>query len=579
MELAMIFTKDHKTRDMFDPLARFGPHRRGLLEGSWAKLFREEILHELPVHRVARHYSESKGAPTKELYAMLGIMLLQQMRDLTDEETVEQVAFNQMWHYALGISDGVEREAYVCAKTLWSMRQLLAEHDLSTAVFETVTDKLAKVFSVDPAWQRQDSVHVLSNMRHLGRIGLFVRTMRKFLVNLKRHHKALFAQLPEELSGRYMRGQGEGVFALVKPSESQRTLESLGADLLFLVERFKQMDAVVSMSSYQLLVRLLKEQCTVEEDGGGKRVAVKANKEVGSDSLQSPTDPEAGYSGHKGKGYSVQVMETYSAKEDQLSLITHVSVAPAQHSDAHALIPAIEDTAARGLGPEQVLVDSLYGSDDNCEKAKEMGVEVVSPVMGRSQGEAMTLADFGVDDGGQIVSCPQGQVPRKTKQRGARHSAVFSTEVCGECPQRKHCPVKRGTRGYYLHYDDKAIRLAHRRRFEQSEVFREAYRFRAGIEGSISQMDRRTGIKRLRVRGLTAVTLCAKLKAAGVNVLRAAAFSVRVMGQGGPQGMAGQAVDVLGRLAQAIILVISRHVPQIPHWLSPPCRSRVPVAL
>jgi len=566
----MIFTKDHKTRDMFDPLARFGPHRRGLMEGSWAKLFREEILHELPVHRVARHYSESQGAPTKDLYAMLGIMLLQQTRDLSDEEMVEQVAFNQMWQYALGISDEVEREAYVCAKTLWSMRKLLADNDLSTAVFETVTDKLAKVFSVDPAWQRQDSVHVLSNMRHLGRIGLFVRTIRKFLVNLKRHHKALYAELPEELSGRYMRGQGEGVFALVKPSESQRTLESLGNDLLFLVERFRQIDGVVSMSSYELLVRLLKEQCTVEEDRGGKRVSVKPNKEVGSDSMQSPTDPDAGYSGHKGKGYSVQVMETYSAKEEQLSLITHVSVAPAQHSDAHALIPAIEDTTARGLGPEQVLVDSLYGSDDNCEKAKELGVEVVSPVMGRPEGEAMTLADFGVDDGGQIVNCAQGQAPRKTKEKGTRHSAVFSTEVCGVCPQREQCPVKRGKRGFYLHYDEKAIRLARRRRFEQSEAFREAYRFRAGVEGCISQMDRRTGIKRLRVRGLKAVTLCAKLKAAGLNVLRAAAFRVRIMAEGSPQGMAGHALDVLGRLAQAIILAISRHATPMPHWTSLP---------
>lgn len=107
-----------------------------------------------------------------------------------------------------------------------------------------------------------------------------------------------------------MKGKGQGVSALVKPSESQRTLESLGADLLFLVGRFRQMDAVVSMRSYQPLVRLLEEQCTVEEDAGGKRVWVKANEEVGCDSLQSPTEPDAGYSGHKGKGYSVQVMET-----------------------------------------------------------------------------------------------------------------------------------------------------------------------------------------------------------------------------------------------------------------------------
>src|SRR3972149_7556289 len=101
----LIFAKDHKTRDMFDPLARFGRHRKSRLERSWAKLFREEILPELPVHKLRPFYAESKGAPTKDLYAMLGIALLQQMHDLTDEETVDQVGFNLKWDYALNPSE------------------------------------------------------------------------------------------------------------------------------------------------------------------------------------------------------------------------------------------------------------------------------------------------------------------------------------------------------------------------------------------------------------------------------------------------------------------------------------------
>jgi hypothetical protein len=32
------------------------------------------------------------------------------------------------------------------------------------------------------------------------------------------------------------------------------------------------------------------------------QVVVKPNKEVPSDSLQNPSDPDAGYCGHKGKG-------------------------------------------------------------------------------------------------------------------------------------------------------------------------------------------------------------------------------------------------------------------------------------
>jgi len=39
-------------------------------------------------------FHERMGRPTKELRTMLGVVLLQQMFDLTDEETVRQVAFN-----------------------------------------------------------------------------------------------------------------------------------------------------------------------------------------------------------------------------------------------------------------------------------------------------------------------------------------------------------------------------------------------------------------------------------------------------------------------------------------------------
>jgi hypothetical protein len=35
---------------------------------------------------------------------MVGTMILQQMHDLSDEQTVEQFAFNLQWHYALNIT-------------------------------------------------------------------------------------------------------------------------------------------------------------------------------------------------------------------------------------------------------------------------------------------------------------------------------------------------------------------------------------------------------------------------------------------------------------------------------------------
>jgi hypothetical protein len=525
----MINIKDHKTLDIFDPLPYLGPKRRKLMESSWAKLFRDHVLFALPVDKIFKNYHWAMGRPTKELYAMLGVMILQQMLDLTDEETVHEYAFSLEWHYALDITDESDQASYLCPKTLWTMRFLLTQNNLYGVLFESVTDHLAKVFSVDTSKQRCDSVHIFSNMRHLGRIGLFRYTIKKFLINVKRHHKDLFEALDQGLRDRYLSKQGEAVFSLVKPSESIGTLEALGADIFFLIERFKEHRQIPTMSSYQLMVRLLKEQCRVEQDSQSQvqRVSIKPNQEVPSDSLQNPSDPEAGYDGHKGQGYQMQVSETYSEggkEKSTLSLITEIIVEPAHKSDTDALIPLIEATQKRGLGPEKALADAAYGSDENCEKAKTLGVDVVSPVIGKPQGSALTLTDFTLTSEATISVCPQGHAPVKVKRKKRKHTVIFDLETCANCPHLGDCPVKAGKRGYYLRYDDKTLRLAQRRAREKTPEFRDAYRFRAGIEGTMSQTDRKTGLKHLRVRGLAAVSFCSTLKAVGVNILRAVAF-------------------------------------------------------
>jgi len=524
----MVRIKDHKTRYMFDPFRHLGPKRKKLLDTSWAGTFRDHVRPILPVHLLANHFSDDTGRPTNELVAMMGAMILQQMHDLTDEETVNQYAFNIQWHYALDITTACDKDAYVCPKSIWSIRHIMSEHDLYQPVFEAVTEHLAKVFKVDPSLQRIDSVHIFSNMRHLGRIGIFVKTIQKFLTNLRRHHRHLYNELGKDFTGRYMRKQADSAFSMVKPSEAARTLEMLGNDLLLLVERFSNHHKVSGMSSYQLMVRVLREQCSVEKDPDThrKKVTIKPNKEVASDSLQNPSDPDAGYDGHKGKGYQVQVAETYCREEqkEELSLITYVEAQPAHESDANALVPYLESVQQRQLAPQQALADTLYGSDQNSEKAKELGVELISPCMGAAKS---SLADFTFSGNGTVLNCPGGHTPLKTNHKKNRFNAVFAHEACSVCPCLNECPVKEGKRGYYLRYDDKSVRLARRRSYEQAPEFKEKYRFRAGVEATMSQYDRRTGVKKLRVRRLKAVRYCAFLKAVAINIFRAAAHKRR----------------------------------------------------
>jgi len=227
--------------------------------------------------------------------------------------------------------------------------------------------------------------------------------------------------------------------------------------------------------------------------------------------------------------YQVQIMETYckqeEARDGTLNLITHVQVEPAHESDANALIPAIESTKERDLSPEEVLADSLYGSDENenCQEAKQLGVDLVAPTMGSKKESSISLSDFEVTEKGTIVSCSQGHKPMRTKKKKIRHTVAFDSQQCINCPNQNSCPVKPGKKHHYLRYTDKEMRLSKRRAYEQTDEFKDRYRWRSGSEATVSEYDRRTGVKHLRVRGFKAVRFCATLKAIGVNIFRATA--------------------------------------------------------
>jgi Transposase DDE domain/Transposase domain (DUF772) len=549
--ISMIHVKDHKQRDMFNPFAHLGTKRLALLESSWAHLFREEILHNLPAEKLFQFYDEFKGRKTKELYAMLGLVIIQQMEDCTDADAIDNFALNLKWQYALNITDASDTASYVSPRTLWNLRDIVAQHGLQEALFENVTDTLQKLFNLDAAKQRLDSVHIFSNMAHLGRIRLFVRTVRAFLNNLKRQHVKEHGAIAA-ITIRYDK-TSDGSFA-VKPTESAKKLVELGDDCFYLVERFKANEKICKMDSYKALVRMFTEQCIVEKDDNGARAVIKASKKVPSSSLQNPSDPDAGYCGHKGKGYQMQVMETYSEDKSQPNLITHVNVEAAHESDAHALLPAIEGAEKRGLAPVELLADTLYGSDENVEKAKEKGVVVIVPVMGAKEGTT-PLADFSFNDADQIIACPEGQTPIKIKvgKKGGT-TAHFDKAVCDMCLRECGCAAKRGKKSCTVSYDAKSLRLSRRRKLEKEDVFINKYRYRSGIEATMSDLDRMTGLKRLRVRGMPQVRLAAVLKATGLNILRSMTFKNRLKRQKrGKKGVNPSQSDLVASVKEQIL--------------------------
>lgn len=495
-----------------------------LLKKSWAEVFKEHILSKMPISQVAKYFNKKMGRPTKELVSTCGACVLQQIFDLTDAETRDQLAFNQQWHYALDVPD--QDDQVLSLKTLWNMRHILTTDRLAKTIFNDATDRLKDVYNVDTSLQRLDSVHIHSNMARLGRVRLLARVCTRFLNNLKRHEPSLYESVSSIIKTRYEKDEDPNYFGNTRPSCSRKRFSDIAQDMYELIGQFKGHPKVSLMYTFKDLQRVFNEHCSLKNDN----VIIKPAKEVPSNSLKNPSDSDATYDGHKGQGYQVQIMETYSRKPPEekdaasLQLITYVDVEPAHHHDSNALEPALEDTEKRNMLPNELDADTLYGSQANIEKAKAYNVDLITPTPGKMPKN--NFDDFEFDRKTHVVECcPQGHFPQEIKyNKKGTITVIWAKEACCDCPVLSSCAVKKCKTGYRLLYNHKEVVTSFRRRYEQSEAFKEKYRFRSGIEATNSRYIHMTGARRMRYRRLKRIDYAARLKALGINIFRAAKF-------------------------------------------------------
>ena len=153
----------------------------------------------------------------------------------------------------------------------------------------------------------------------------------------------------------------------------------------------------------------------------------------------------------------------------------------------------------------------------------------------RGNQKCFHLAEFALDSQGRVIACPCSHTPNTVKQTKHGFSVSFSYATCLQCNSFDNCPVKKGKKACYYRYKEKDIRLARRKRHEASDTFKDKYRYRAGVEATMSEFDRRTGVKHLRVRGMKAVRFAVIMKAIGLNIFRASRYRKRTNYPQAPQ--------------------------------------------
>jgi Transposase DDE domain len=515
----MIHLVDPRQNRLFDPFEGvIPPAGRRIISEGWQGVFRHVLLEEMPVGELAPHFSRTLGAPTKELYAMAGLVFLADFFDWTADQAVDAYIFRSDVQYALNLEPGVE----VCSRTVERYQKLFRDHELAAQVFHDVTTRLASELELDIARQRLDSTHVFSHMASFGRTKLMAVAIKRFLTQVKRHAPEQYAALPEDFRRRYEPAESQ-LFAAAKDTEArQRSRQQAAEDLLWTIEHFAEWTEWTGRSTYKALVAIFGQQCEVSGDA----VVVKAK--TGGDRIQNPSDPEATYDAHKGVGYQVQIAETCSPT-NEVQLITAALPQTACEADGAAVVPMLDQLQGSALLPEEMVADTPYCSDENVQAAAGRGVDLVGPIPGRepaSDPGALTVDDFAVDERtGQVEACPSGHAPLVVERDQAAGTTriEMAAEACGGCPFRAACPIHSTRDGRYtLEFSDKDHRLAGRRREQATPVFAQRYAPRAGIESTNSGLKNRLGMDRLRVRGRGSVFRVILHKVAGWNVLRAA---------------------------------------------------------
>ena len=551
----MRHTVDPQQRRLFDPFeGMIPPLGLDRIRNGWQGIFRAALLELMPAQQLGKHFSPNVGRHTKELYSIAGLLFIQEFQNWTISDAVEAYLFRTDIQFALNLEPGLDQ---MCERTFERHRALFLNDEGAGQVMQDVTDRLIGLLELDITKQRLDSTHVFSNMASFGRTRLLAVTIKRFLTQVKRHHLADFEALPIELRQRYAPSQAQLLAKESKEADGRaKSRQQVAEDVRDLIDRFADHADLRDRSSYQALVTIFAQQCEIVDD------RVQVLTKTGGACVQNPSDLDATYDGKKGPGYQAQFSETCSDAND-VQLIVSALPQTAVESDANALAPVLADLQKRDLLPAEMLADTSYGSDANVQHAARLDVELVSPVPGptptttptetKDAGEViakLTIDDFAVDERtGKVDACPAGRIPLQVVRNEATSTTTIqmSPEDCATCPFREQCPIELGESTCEVSYTDKQKRLEGRRQEQETDVFKERYAKRSGLESTNSGIKRRLGLGRLRVRGQRAVDHAIYMKVAGWNLLRAAASG----------RLRGRVARGLARLGAALVFCVA----------------------
>ena len=489
-----------------DPTLTLPKYLQRNLEKSWAVPFYEYVFSNINEERFKVLYSNEVSRPNSPVNVLIGLLILKENFGLTDEDLIGSLHFDLRFQYALGTTSA-ERQP-VSINSLGNFRCRLVNYEKETGInlIKQEIEALAEVFkttmNLDGKMLRMDSMMISSSCKKLSRIELIYTTNCKLVKTL---NKLSPDYVPSELSCYLKEGHKNETIYKTRDTQATTKLEWLLSHSLLLNETCIKLGGdILKHESYALLERLISEQTKFDDTNN---IVPKEGKELTSDILQNPSDPDATFrEKYEGNiGYVGNIVESFN---DSTSVITQYDI----KQNIYADIKFSEDVIDTLKAPEgtTVLVDGAYYSYEINEKAKAKGIDMKpGQLVGKAPcSEKVLYAAFEVDEEtNEITSCPNKEIPQMSYYSKKSHTAKFKNEQCENCPFLESCPVKKEKKGYSVKFSSKSYSNSKVRNEMKTKEYIQLTNKRAGVEGIPSVIRRKYQVDTMPVRGL----LCSKL--------------------------------------------------------------------
>jgi len=477
------------------------------------------------------------GQPAESPARLALVTILQFMENLTDREAANGVRSRIDWKYLLGLELTDPGFHY---SVLSEFRQrLLAYGEESILLDRLLTQCESANLLKGQSKQRTDSTRVLAKIRTLNRVELAGETMRRVLDDIARMAPTwLKGHIKDDWGKRY--GSPVDTHNIRKSkAKLEKLAQTIGEDGHYLLAAIYQEDTstkIRSLLTVEVLRQVWVQQYYLEKGQSYWRKKEDRGFPTSGTMIASPDDLDARYSSKYGvgwTGYKLHVTETCDPEEPRL--ITQVTTTDATVPDGNMTEALQEDLITRDLSPETHWVDAGYVDTDNLLSSQEKGIDLFGPARRNSSWQARMKGgydqtQFIIDWENMVATCPEGHASmfwKEGKSSWGRPNIhfLFSRPLCFQCSAREKC--SRGQKnGRHLTVSPQPAyeMLKQAREREKTEAFKEEYKRRAGVEGTIAQAVNAMGARHNRYRGLARTHLQHIATASAINLRRIAAW-------------------------------------------------------